>query len=126
MRQAVLLALGLALTACNNAPYGGPAQIWTLKALNGTPFTAPTTLTFSNSDKFSGQGPCNQYFGAFKGPYPAFNTGLLSSTRRVCPELGVETLFFEALQTVTIARVDGNTLVLSGPDATEMIFTTDA
>lgn len=41
-----MLGLSLTLAACNNAPYGGPDRVWTLKTLNDMPFAATATLTF--------------------------------------------------------------------------------
>lgn len=124
MKRALLLILFLA--ACRSeteALYDSPDRVWTLKTLNGVPFAVPATLSFPKAGEISGSGPCNSYFGALAGPYPAFTAGPIGSTRRACPELTAETLFFEALQTATTATVIDETLVLSNPSNLEMVFT---
>ena len=128
MRLALLIALGVAFAGCRGEDpvnYGGPDRIWTLQQLNNMPFAAPATLTFPTPQEINGEGPCNHYFGAVNDSYPDFNAGPIGSTRRACPELAAESLFFEALQAVNLASVDGTTLILTGPDGLKMVFTAD-
>lgn len=126
MRVALLLVL--ALSACRGDAadtFGGPDRIWTLNTLNEMPFAAAATLTFPKSGEIAGQGPCNRYFGALKGVYPAFNAGPIGSTRLACPELSAEVIFFESIQAATRAILDSGSLVLSNADGLEMRFTAD-
>lgn len=119
------LFLVLALSACRGDAadtFGGPDRVWALHTLNEMPFAAPATLTFPKAGEISGQGPCNRYFGALNSSYPAFSAGPIGSTRRACPELAAEAIFFEALQAATQAFRKDGTLVLSNPDGLEMVF----
>lgn len=128
MRFVACVALiAVSMTAAcraDDAPriYGGADRIWELKQLGGAPFPARATLTFPKADQIAGEGPCNRYFGGLKGPYPAFDAGPIGSTRRGCPDGAAETVFLTALEAATISKVDKKTLVLTGPDGTEMVF----
>lgn len=73
-----------------------------------------------------GEGPCNPYFGALNGGHPEFDVGPIGSTRRACPQHAAEAAFFEALQAVTTASLEGGILVLSGVGMVELVFTADA
>ena len=46
----------------------------------------------------------------------------MAVTRRACPELAEETRFFQTLEDMTLAEVQGPVLILSNEDGTEMVF----
>ena len=55
-------------------------------------------------------------------PYPWFDTGPIGSTRRVCPDLEVETIFLQALEAVTLSEVLGDVMILPNTEGLEMVF----
>ena len=127
MRTLLTLSILLVvLTACRKdetvRAYGAGDRTWTLKLLNDAPFPATATLTFPKEGEIAGQGPCNRYFGAMTVPYPWFETGPIGSTRMACPDLEVETVFFKALEAVTLSEVLGEVMILSNTEGLEMVF----
>lgn len=123
------LALITALAGFSNcsrdetvAAYGGADQVWTLTEIDGADFGATATLAFPGAATISGQAPCNSYSGSMDAPYPWFEARDLAVTRRACPDLALETRFFEALQAMTLAEVSGGTLILSNDKGREMVF----
>jgi heat shock protein HslJ len=123
-----LLLLLLALGACRSDDplriYGGPDLVWHLKELGNAPFSAQATLSFPKSGEIAGQGPCNSYFGAVAGIYPAFDAGPIGSTRIACPELAAESAYLAALEAATTAEVTKEQLILTGPDGIKLLFKT--
>jgi heat shock protein HslJ len=121
---AVAVAAWFAMTHdWHGSPYDTPDQVWSLTELDGKPFAATATLTFPEAGKIAGKAPCNRYFGALPGTYPAFKPEKVGATRMACPDLQAETVFFQALAAMTTANVAGNTLTLTGPDGRNMVFT---
>lgn len=126
MRLILLLPLLLA-TGCQNdetvAAYGGGTGLWQLIEIDGKTFPARATLGFPEPGRIAGAAPCNAYSGPMTAPYPWFDAGDIAVTRRACPELAAETAFFDALTSMTLAEIAGDTLILSTPDGREMVFT---
>ncbi|WP_323765059.1 META domain-containing protein [Marinovum sp.] len=104
------------------AAYGAAEASWRLDRLDGAPFTARATLSFPAEGVIAGQGPCNSFSGQQTEPYPWFGTGPLRTTRRACPELAAEQAFLAALRAMSLAEVQGDTLILSNDAGREMIF----
>ncbi|SMX30837.1 META domain protein [Actibacterium lipolyticum] len=115
------------LTACQAdetiSGYADRSAIYVLTSLNGDTFSANATLSFPEPGRISGRAPCNVFMGSQTKPYPWFGTGPLTSTKRACPELKQEQAFFSALGEMTLAEVQGDTLILSNEAGAEMVFT---
>lgn len=122
----LFLTLPILLSAClkdetvsgyadRNATYG-------LETLNGQPFTARATLELPEQGTIRGNGPCNSYSADQSVPYPWIQIGPIAATRRACPDLAAEADFFAALQSMTLAEVQGDTLILSNDAGDELVF----
>ena len=103
--------------------FGAPDTVWALTTLDGAPFDATATLTFTAENRVAGQAPCNSYFGVQTGRFPAFSAPALAASRRACPALEAETRFLSALGAATRATRSGNTLILSDDSAERLVFT---
>lgn len=121
------LILFLFLAACRDdesvRAYGAADKEWQLVELGGEPFNAQATLTFPEAGRIAGSAPCNTYSGPMTVPYPWFEVGAITTTKRACPDLASEAAFFAALKTATLSEVLGDTLILSNPDGLSMVFT---
>jgi uncharacterized membrane protein/heat shock protein HslJ len=79
---------------------------------------APRTaisLEFSADGKLHGSGGCNRYFAAYEiGPGDSLKIKSIGSTRMACPQefMDQEMRYFEALQRVSVFRVQNNLLQL--------------
>ncbi|TMM52987.1 META domain-containing protein [Sulfitobacter sabulilitoris] len=104
--------------------YGAADKTWRLTELSGQPFSANATLTFPARGKIAGSAPCNRYTADMTVPYPWFETGPIAATRRACPDLDAESLYFDTLRAMTLSEVLGDTLILSTPGGAHMVFTT--
>lgn len=115
----------LALAGCRDesvAQYGAQGVTWQLVEIDKTPYEADATLRFDEKGKISGSAPCNSYSGKQTAPYPWFSVKDVAVTRRACPDLQAETLFFAALTDMTLSEVAGSTLILSTEAGREMVF----
>jgi len=124
MRLIALIALSL-LGYCKDetvSGYAGTDVTWALHSINEAPFNARATLTFPQEGRIAGNAPCNSYFAAQTVPYPWFKAGPIGSTKRACPDLKAETLFFQTLAKMTLSEVAGDTLILSNDDGAQMVF----
>lgn len=102
--------------------YGAADRVWALSEIDGQPFAARATLTFSEEGAISGKAPCNRYSASMTVPYPWFEAGPIRSTKMACPDLTAEAQFFEALDAMTLSEVLGNVLILSTPEGRKMVF----
>jgi len=93
-----------------------------LSTLNGVPFTADATIDLRVSGTVSGHGPCNAYRASQTAPYPWITLGPITATRRACPDLDAETLFFDSLATMTIVESAREILILSNEDGARLVF----
>ncbi|SHE92182.1 Heat shock protein HslJ [Litoreibacter ascidiaceicola] len=126
MKQLALIALIL-LAACKDETISGYAEdgaVWQLESINGAAFKARATLTFPQPGKIAGSGPCNRYFGKQTAPYPWFSVDGVASTKRACPDMRAESVFFESLRKMTLSEATGATLILSNDAGDQMIFKT--
>lgn len=126
MRAAWIFAAVLGLDACQPdetvSGHGGAETEWRLVTLDGAAFGARATLGFPEEGVVAGEGPCNTYRGTQSAPYPWFDAGRISTTRRACPELEAEARFLDALAEMTLVEVAGDTLILSTDSGREMVF----
>ncbi len=125
---AVLLAL-LAIGGCAKdetvAAYGGADKVWRVVEIDGVPFGENATLTFPASGQIAGDGPCNGYSAEMTAPYPWFDAGPILATKKLCPDAASETLYFEALENVSLSEVLRDTMILSTPEGRSIIFKAD-
>lgn len=103
--------------------YGGADRTWHLVTLKGANFDATATLTFPSRNRIAGQAPCNRYFSRNAAPYPWIEIGPIGATRRACPDLQAEQAYFEALEAVNVAVIEGDTLTLSDEETPLLVFT---
>lgn len=123
MRPVILAPL--ALLACADESISGYADreaTYRLQSIDGDDFTARATIAFPEEGKVTGDAPCNSWSAEQSVPYPWFELGPIAVTRRACPELADETVFFEALGQMSLAEVLGGTLILTNDDGREMLF----
>jgi len=117
----------LSLTCCRAATpenvFAGSDKVWTLTTLNGAVFPATATFSIPKAGEIMGQAPCNRYFGALRGTYPAFDVGPVGSTKMACRDLDAEITYFAALDAATTADLKDGNLILSNADGLEMVFT---
>ena len=125
IRILLAFALTLGFSACKKdetvAGYDGD-NTWTLVEVDGAPFTSSATLQFSNDGKVSGQAPCNTYFSEQTKPYPWIGFGPIGGTRKMCPDMEKEILFFNALAEMAQAEVSGDVMMLRNDAGRQMVF----
>ncbi len=129
MKAALLLALFLALPAVLAAylvdeTVSGYAdgEVYRLIELDGAPFTARATLDVSTPGQVSGEGPCTRFSAAQSVPYPWIEIGPIRATKRACPQLAEEAVYFTALSEMSLAEALGNILILTNDKGRELVF----
>lgn len=96
---------------------------WKLIAIDDQPFAARATVDLSEPGRVTGSAPCNRFLGSYEGSLPEFRPGEVMSTRRACPDLEAELQFFDALSSMTRAKVSGpNELTMTGEDGRSMTY----
>ena len=119
------LALPFAAFSCADETISGYADrsaVYQLSDIGGVPYKARATITFPEEGRATGEGPCNAWNAMQSAPYPWIDLGPIAATKRACPELGQEAVFFEALAKATLAEIQGNILILTDEDGREMTF----
>ena len=117
MRPLLALAL-LATPAMADDPI-----TWRLVSLNGADFTARATLSYLPDGTLQGEAPCNSYGAQLSAMPPAWAIGPIRATRMACDNLAAETAFMAALSAMTAAVQAADTLTLTAPDGSSMVFT---
>jgi heat shock protein HslJ len=115
--------LALALIASPAMADDANPTTWRLVSLNGADFTARATMVFLSDGTLQGEGPCNSYGGQLSALPPDWTLGPIRATRMACDALQEETTFFTTLSTMTAAAVTADTLTLTAPDGSSMVFT---
>jgi heat shock protein HslJ len=119
------LLLPLLLGYCTDETltgYGAQGQDFVLISINDQPFPARATIRFPEEGQIAGQGPCNSFSATQDLPYPWFKAGPIAATKRACPELDAEALFFQTLSEMTLSEVSGPNLILSTSEGQTMVF----
>jgi heat shock protein HslJ len=116
-----LLALAL-LTSPAMADDANPTT-WRLVSLNGADFTARATMVFLSDGTLQGEGPCNSFGGQLSALPPTWSLGPVRATRMACDALDAEGAYFTALSAMTAADETADTLTLTAPDGSSMVFT---
>lgn len=76
---------------------------------------------FDPAGKISGNGGCNQFFGAYTTSGDRIAIGPLASTRKGCPGLiAIESAFFATLQAAKSFVQEGSTLTLYDAAGTKL------
>ncbi|PHO04911.1 META domain-containing protein [Rhodobacteraceae bacterium 4F10] len=125
LRITSILVLGLLLSACLRdetiAGYDN-GQTWHLTEMQGKPVDAPVTLSFGNRGKVTGQGPCNGFTAQQSAPLPWIAIDQITATEMSCPDLETEMAFFKALESMTLAELSGDVLLLSNDSGAQLVF----
>ncbi len=125
MKKLFLLPL-VFLMACTPdetiSAYAVTGQPYTLTEMNDAPVTFRATIEFGDAGAFSGMAPCNRYFGQNEDPYPWVNIQSIGATKVACPQLKEESLYFRALESMTLAEASGPVLILSNDAGDSMVF----
>ena len=123
--RALALMLVLAIPACSDetvSGYADPDAVYRLTEIDGVAFPANATIRFPKRGAVRGEAPCNAWSAAQSAPYPWLDLGPIVATRRACPDLEAEATFFKALETMSLAEVQGPVLILSNDEVREMVF----
>lgn len=122
----VALITALALTACQKdesiSGQTSATDTWHLTELNGTPVTATITLTFPEEGRIAGQAPCNKYSASQTAPLPWFEAKAIASIKRACPDLELESTYFQTITKMTLIERTGDTLLLSNDNTETLAF----
>lgn len=124
MRRLILPALALA--ACTPGFASGLTGDWHLIGIEGQPAPAPLSISFAADGGFAGQAPCNRFFGQRKGNLPDLSLAPIGATRMACPDLAIESAYFEALEAMRRAEVDQGHLFLIGAEGRVLEFAPSA
>lgn len=105
--------------------YADRSAVYRLLELNGVPYAANASISFPEPGRAQGQGPCNAWSAEQWTPYPWIDLGPIAATRRACPDLELEAVFFNALSQVSLAEVVGPVLILTDEEGSELVFRAD-
>lgn len=81
----------------------------------------PITLVFQQENKFSGKGVCNRYFGEYIQNEKQLKFQKVGSTKMACPNLSVESNYFNLLNLVESFEIKNKQLLLKSKETT-LIF----
>lgn len=122
----LVIGLAVLLGACQRdetiSAYAEPGATYALVEMSGRSVDAPITLGFPRRGAASGRGPCNVYSATQTAPYPWIAFERIRTTRRACPDLAVETRYFDMLAQMRIAEVAGDILILSGEGGETLVY----
>jgi len=104
------------------------ATNWELSTINGKQADAANynsglpVANFSTDNKISGNGGCNRYSGSYNlNDEGGINISQLISTKMFCPGTG-ESDYLKALNTVNIATINENKLILLNDVEEVLVF----
>lgn len=117
-----ITALALLATCTDESLTGYGTGRYILHEIDGTAYSAKAVLELGEDGAISGEAPCNLFSGALQSPYPWFEVGPLAVTRRACPQMREEQVFFASLEEMTLAEVSEGVLILSNEAGREMVF----
>lgn len=122
MFLAIPILLMSALTANSASDLLDPNATYQLISVDAVPYLGTANISLPVAGTILGKGPCNTFAGEQSATYPEFRLGAIRATRRGCPELELENLFFEALQSMQSIEISGATLILSNKAGRELVF----
>jgi heat shock protein HslJ len=123
------ILLALALAACATAPVADAQSVspgaWTLAHLDGAPegVTRLPTLTIEDRRAVGSTG-CNRWFASVDRSDGGVRFGIIGASKMACIDnhaMAMEQTFLAALARVRDTRTDGDQLVLTGENATEVM-----
>jgi heat shock protein HslJ len=122
----IVLVLLLILPACIKdetvSGYTDTETVWRLVEIDGIATDQTVTIQFPEEGRFTGQAPCNRYFGAQTVPYPWFKAETIGSTKMACPDLAAKVAYFKALTAMTLIKVSGDSLLLTNDAGGSLFF----
>lgn len=125
IRSAFILLLALFMLATCSQVSEPPSGEWTLVSLNGAPLVEDTEINLVfEEDRVGGSAGCNSYGGTFESGGAGIDITSLTITLMACTDAGVmaqESAYLGALEAVETFELDGEKLLLSGPDV-ELVF----
>lgn len=125
LRSAFILLLAMLLLATCSRASALPDGEWQLESLNGNPPVEDTEVTLVfEEERAGGSSGCNSYGGPVEVDGEKIQFGEMVMTLMACTDAGVmeqETSYLAALGAVETFKVEGEQLVLSGPDV-ELVF----
>lgn len=125
IRSAFILLLALFMLATCSQVSEPPSGEWTLVSLNGAPLVEDTEINLVfEEDRVGGSAGCNSYGGTFESGGAGIDITSLTITLMACTDAGVmaqESTYLGALEAVETFELDGEKLLLSGPDV-ELVF----
>ena len=117
MKNFLPFVLCASLTACTAdetiTAYGAGDRFWRVIEINGAAFEPTATISFAAAGTVTGKAPCNTFTARQMAPYPWIELGPIAATKRACPNLAQEAMFFETLSAVNTAHVLGDTMILT-------------
>ena len=125
MWRFLILSLVLPFSGCADetvSGYADPGATYVLTEIAGQAFEARASISFPEEGRALGEAPCNRWSAEQTAPYPWLTLGPIAATRRACTAMTEEQAFFDALATMTLVEVQGETLILSNEDGAEMVF----
>ncbi|NNU81548.1 META domain-containing protein [Halovulum dunhuangense] len=127
MRPAIATLALCTLAACSPLPdtvgEAAPSDtLWTLESLNDGPAAFGATLRFTSDGRVTGSGPCNRFSARQTAPLPWFQIEDIAATRRACPDLAAEQVYFTALGAMEFAEVAADSLLLTNTDGESLFF----
>lgn len=115
------LGLGAAGASAQAGPHPLERSAWTLAAIDGEPFTTaldrgPPTLNFAGG-RLGGSGGCNRLLGAYAVDGARLAIRDMASTLMHCGDarMAIERRIVQRLRAVAEWRIEGETLILTGP-----------
>ena len=125
LRSAFILMLSVLMLATCARTSGLPGGAWELVSLNGEPVVEGTTISLEIKDgQAGGSSGCNSYGAEVTIDGEKITFGDMNMTLMACTDAGVmaqEGTYLGALGTVERFEVEGEQLVLSGPEV-ELVF----
>ncbi len=126
----ILLCITLAGVGCNSsrnmAKLNGVK--WVLQTLNGE----DVKLTDQNSEIFiqfnevekrvNGRAGCNRFFGNYEMEGHKLQFSPMGATRMACPDLQIETAFFQMLNEVDALNIKDNKLTFESKEKVVAVF----
>jgi heat shock protein HslJ len=130
---ASLLILFTALMSCGNTKSTMPAEnlvgkTWQLSSINGKAVNAPASgrelpyITFTTDNKAMGNSGCNNFSGSYNlNDEGGLNISQVMATKMFCEGVD-EGGFFDALDKVTMSKVEKDKLTLMDGTAEVLVF----
>jgi len=125
IRSVGILLAAVLLVGCQKdetiAGQTTPDTVWTLTEMNGAAIAAAFIIQFGEDGATFGQADCNRFTTTQTAPLPWFKLEPIAATKALCPNANLEMQFLNALSLSEQAEIQGDTLLLTGPNS-ELVF----